>query len=508
MPFNNLSSKLFRHPARNLLVCLALLSTISGGQPCWAQPGNSGGQDQETLRQLRDQLQQLQNRLDRVPESNMGQRVKSIGSTTFPTTNVVPEQVLQLRLYDLSDLFVVSPHYPARFANLNSASVASQNAGEYSHRGGGLGGGGLGGGGFGGGGGTFRIAPEPNVYPFSGRQGGAGMAASVSLSSAQVSMDQLIQAIQRMVAPNRWGDGDDDARIETLGNTLLITATEDMHRQIANLIDLFREQWGKRRTITIKTFWVRGSKMEGERLLDRETQETIGAGVVNEQRWSEFIEAAERDQRVVFSATLTGHNNQTLHAVSGRHQLITLTGEPITQTTIQLNAEGDQIAKARKPVGIAPVRNLVHLGPQFQATGLATRGGNFVILDLHAQFVEPVKDPRAGEVIRFNNGDGTELELELEHGTYRSSHFSSTVRCPKEQVILAGAMTFENSPIGNQANPFGEQSDYPNLLLFVKTTIHTIEEDTSDWSQQPSQDETPKTEQQEPESGNAAAESR
>jgi len=48
---------------------------------------------------------------------------------------------------------------------------------------------------------------------------------------------------------------------------------------------------------------------------------------------------------------------------------------------------------------------------------------------------------------------------------------NTTLRCPKEQVVLAGSMTLD---------PNSDQ-EHPNIYVFVKTMVHTITEDKSDW---------------------------
>ena len=52
-----------------------------------------------------------------------------------------------------------------------------------------------------------------------------------------------------------------------------------------------------------------------------------------------------------------------------------------------------------------------------------------------------------------------------------ADQIGTTVRCPKEQVVLAGSMTYD----------VNADSDQPDLYLFVKVAVHTITEDKSDW---------------------------
>ena len=228
----------------------------------------------------------------------------------------------------MSDLFAGSPSYPAVMPNdLNEPGRMIGRPGPSLS--GGFGGGGLGGGGLGGSGGAFRVPPAPPGAPRPVTQ----YAGSLSMRATQVSIDQLVNTIKATVEPDRWGTNRDNAKIEKLGNTLLITASDDMHHQINNLLNLFREHWGKRRTISIQTYWVQADATDTADLLDQKSNDEVGAGVVSADRWKAFVEKAKTEKRFVYSATLTGHNNQTLHAVSGRQRQLTLDAETFETTT-------------------------------------------------------------------------------------------------------------------------------------------------------------------------------
>ena len=451
---------------------------------------------QKQLLTLQHQLASIQDQQQPVPFEN-NSRVKSVGSQRVKK---VPETVfdasLHIRLYDLSDLFAVSPSYPAMMPNdlaLNSSMFSSDRRG-FSRSGIGQGGGVGGGAGMGGmgGGGVFSIPPEPpRTAPQPKRlpqPQPKQEAASLNTRSAQVSMDQLVNTVKETVEPEMWGSGRDDAKVQFLGNTLLITATEDMHTQINNLLNLFREHWGKRRTITIQTYWIRAGAADAADLLDQKSTNEVGAGVVNASKWDKFIESAKEEKRFAYSAALTGHNNQTLHALSGQQRQLTLDAIPFETTSAQAWFENiddmepfggsmdededlDYFNRTRKIVGFRPVRQSFHNGAAIQVTPLATRGGNFVILDVHAKANELTSEKEKKPSVFVHINETEKAEVELDHGNYVSYRLNTTVRCPKEQIVLAGGMTYD--PSANE--------EHPNLYLFVKASVHTITEDESDW---------------------------
>lgn len=294
----------------------------------------------------------------------------------------------------------------------------------------------------------------------------------MNLEAAQVSMNQLVAAIQATVSPRKWGDDEDEAKIQFLGNTLLISANNDMHNQITNLLNLFREHWGKLRTISVQSYWIRASVTEARDLLSDETAKEVGAGVVAKERWNKFLEESKTEKRLAYSVTLTGHNNQTLHAISGRQKQLTLDATPFESTTLLMHPENGD-TESTSVVGFKPVRFPFHSGAAIQVTPLATRGGNFVILDMHAKVNELMEDETAQPqaVFAYINNSEVKAEVKIDSAEYIAYRMSTTVRCPKDQVVLAGGMTYDTT----------SDSDQPNLFLFVKVSVHTIDEDKSDW---------------------------
>lgn len=447
-------------------------------------------QNENELAKLQQQVEQLQAQLKRRANRSSddenslkaSERVRNVGQQIVrraPRGTYEQDIALQIRLYDLSDLFAVSPNYPATVPNELEArrqffANAPSNQRQMS-----------GGGGFGGGGGgVFSIPATQFAAPIQESQ-------NLNMQSAQVTLDQLVGTIKETVKPEMWGKTPTSARIKFLGNTLLITATEEMHTQINHLLNLFREHWGKRRTVSVQTWWIRADHGAASELIDQATSEKIGAGVVDKGRWKEFFRKAKEANSLAYSATLTGHNNQTLHAVSGKQVSLTIDADPYETNDIQwhvkdfdnLDAEPADLeaddhlvsenygflGQQKKIIGFRPLRARFHSGAAVQLTPLATRGGNFVILDLQAKLNELVPNDRRVK-IAVDQGE-KETSIELDNTDYQTCRFSSTLRCPKDQVVLAGSMTFKP----------GEDGETSEILIFVRTLVHTIAEDQSDW---------------------------
>lgn len=463
----------------------------------------AAGQD-DPYENLKRQVEELQAKLDQTSNQNSekatfqeDERVRDVGRQIIKRRREesIDDIALQIRLYDLSDLFAASPSYPAKLPReLGPGSSLFANRPAQQR---GSGGGGFGGGGMGGGGGVFCISPTVSLLnPPSGKDG------NLNMQSAQVTLDQLVTTIKETVKPEMWGSSNTSARIKFLGNSLLITATEDMHLQINNLLNLFREHWGKRRTISIQAYWVRADHGVAEDLFDAEATANVGAGVVSKEKWAEFFTKARADKQVIYSATLTGHNNQTLHALSGKQVRLTVDAKPFRESSTTFwvedakellkvddgehpfgehdNEDEDEtlglnlLKKSRRIVGFTPVQTNFHNGAAIQVTPLATRGGNFVILDLQAKINELVggKSPEKNERIFLDESE-KKHELELDNLDFVACRFNSTLRCPKDEIVLAGSMTFDPSA----------SEEKPEVYLFVRASVHTIKEDESDRKQ-------------------------
>ena len=462
----------FPNRINRLLLALSVVFAVIGAT------NRTASAQRQNVEQLQKQMREIQRQLNRISDdenpfgedSGTNRRVKSVGSQRTRKPVVVPDDdELLIRLYDLSDIFVSSPNYPAQAPTDLGANGLLFRQGQSNFQSSSSGGGGFGGGG---GGGVFNIAPRATAILPSPRN-----ADQTGLQSSQVSLDQLVSAIQQTVSPDKWGDDEDEARVQLLGNTMLITADSGMHDQINNLLNLFRGHWGKLRTISIQTYWIRDDEGKAKSLLTGEHQEATGAGVVDEERWTKFLESAQAEDRLAFSATLTGHNNQTVHTLSGRQRQIIVDATPIESVTFHKEPENDDgesmTSEARKTIGFRPVHKNVHDGAAIQVTPMATRGGNFVVVDLHArvnEFIKPAEDAPQPSIYAYTES-GEKAEVKLGSSEYIAYRLNTTIRCPKEKVVLAGSMTFDSN----------SSVDQPNLYLFVRATIHTIQEDKSDW---------------------------
>ena len=156
-----------------ILFCLQLNARAQ------AQPGDQLSDLQSQLKRLQDKIEKIQS-----SEDPFDSRVRSVGRQRVQPPLPVSDTTLSIRFYDLSDIFSVSPQYPAVRPDEYSAFGQSFFPSSDSA---------VSGGGFGGGGGVFSIPPAQQ------------QAQTMNLDAARVSVDSLVEAVQRSVEPGKWG---------------------------------------------------------------------------------------------------------------------------------------------------------------------------------------------------------------------------------------------------------------------------------------------------------------
>lgn len=426
---------------------IAIIISVSGAEVQAQADGD--------IESLQRQLKQLQSKISNIQTDSdpFGNRVRSVGRQRTVKPEPAPDELV-IRFYDLSDVFSIAPQYQAQTPtdfHSHSAPLFPIAVAGTSGR--------MSGGGFGGGGGGVFSFPSGPVGQRS---------QPTSVQAARVSVEALVGAVKQTVSPEEWEDTDGDASISILGNTLLISATEQMHEQIANLMDLFREQWGKLKTVAVEAYWIEATSSEITVLLESDLENPV-VGKVNDKKWNQFFSKAGEAKRIAYSASMCGQNGQTLHAVSGRRHFVVLDATPMYSSEGKREAVEDENVEYinRTIAGLHPVRSVFHEGAALQASPMATRGGKFVILDLHTRVNEYVDTGTEATKIVAQGKQEQPLSLDLESKPYVSYRLSTTVRCPNNSIVLAGGMTYDSS----------QETDQPNLYLFVKTAIHTIEED-------------------------------
>jgi hypothetical protein len=374
-------------------------------------------------------------------------------------------------IYDLGDLFAMAPLYPAMTNDLGSSRLARPlfpmgTGGSPSGMGmsGAAGFGGMGGGA---GGGMFNLPQRPlraaelplhvlpQIVDFSGAQAG----------SSRTSLDQLIEAIQATISPDSWTDAGGECSIAPLGTSLLIYATEPMHKNIEALFVSFRERWGSLRTISVRVQWLWLSDAELLSLLvggddmPANPKEVPAYGAVDDEAWKKHLGNPDNkgDRREGYHAAITCTNGQTVHTVSGSQQVSIVKMIPVAF------ASGAGKA-AKQEVHYQPCLQVVQEGAALQITPTASRSGKYLSVDVRSRVLEILDDGRPEKDERVASQNPQNVVAVMDRPLIANYRFSTTLRVPADRRMLVGGMTFEGRP---------EPGDR-GLYLFLKASVQEL----------------------------------
>jgi len=413
--------------------------------------------DDSKTEALRRQIESLQQQLDARQNEPKDTKVTRIG-----TARLRHESALVLRIYDLSDLFAVAPSYYAEFPREfgQQARLVFPIPGDDERLGaaggGGRAAGGVGGMGGGMGGGMFHV----------GDQSGS------AVPEMKVTLRDLISAITEVVQPDAWKENDGKASITALGNALLVSADEDVHSQVRDLLNLFRQRWGTLRTVSVQAWWLWLDDAQLKSLLldGAAAGGPKAFGLVSESAWNKLMQdlhGGKADpRRVGYRATLSCYNGQIVHVLSDAQRLAVTDVRPVV-----VPAEG---GTARPSVALQPEMSVVNEGAVLQMRPIANISGKTVVLDIHSRVnvrrdARPSDQPREKPIEPAGSAKGSEIVAPLVDCNLQilTNRLSTTLRVPVGQRMLVGGMTFEEEPIP------GERS----LYLFVRCSVQELRND-------------------------------
>jgi hypothetical protein len=395
------------------------------------------------------------------------------------------EEVMILRMYDLSDLFAPAPQYLAQqTSDLSQTERPLFPVVQAPSVGAGYGYGAMGhGGGYGAG-------------PYGGEGGGGyAEAATNNLSAAQTTVESLIDAIRTTIAPQAWDSVGGPASIAVLGNALLISANPDMHEQIDSLLNLFRQKWGSLRTVSVSAYWIWLTDGELAELLQqgagknsspdaadksepapREAakseptalvaggpagHEEVSAvsrtafGAVSDAAWERLLQQADaaNDRPGGYRAVVTCYNGQTVHTISGGQTVLVTGMTPVVG------------GGSENGVGYTPNIAIVQQGAALQVTPITTSNGKYVVLDIHSR-VNMLRNskPDVAQPAPASTNTPAGVVAAIDRPRLMTHRLSTTLRVPVGQPTLIGGITFESEPKPGE----------PSLYLFVKIAVQEL----------------------------------
>jgi hypothetical protein len=415
--------------------------------------------------ELRLQIDALQRQLNKLETSQASptQRVTQLGATRQQRGS----PALVVRIYDLSDLFSISPAYTAAIGNdlgLTPRSLFPEAAASNSETGG------RGIGGMGGGGGFFAVRDELLLAQTSNGRGGSGQTVSTDVAaSAKTTINSLINSITTSIEPDSWEDLSGPGSIARIGTSLIIRNDSGVHEQIDALFTLLRQKWGTLRTVSINAWCLPLTDQQIAKLLPGSGKGKTGVegieayGIVNEAAWAEILGGrvqAEKKAGGGFRSVITCFNGQTVNTTSGSEEAVVNDIEMIVTRGTNNQPEGR--------VAYHPVVTPIHEGSSLQVTPLVNTSGKFVMLDVHSRVsVREPAIPGGRQVVHDDDQSPAAIVAALDHPRLVTQRLATTLRAPVDRVILVGAMSFSTKP----------QEDEAPLYLFLRATVQELRDD-------------------------------
>jgi hypothetical protein len=321
-------------------------------------------------------------------------------------------------------------------------------------------------------------AMGPNLSPQILPQMLGAEAASGTPDVARTSIDELIEAITKTISPSDWSEMGGRCSIAPLGNSLLISATKNIHGQLESLFAAFRKRWGTLRTVSVEAHWLWLTEEQFDRLLSDSRERSSGGdekifGLIDETPWKELrglLTQAGDDQPAGYQSVLTGFNGQTVSTVSGGLKRFIIDMIPVVGQ--EMNPASSALPS--QAVGYQPVTTTIQEGAALQVTPMVSTGGKYVTLDVHSRVLR-VQESRtpppavlpgmmaAPSVVR-------DLAAAVDRPQIENCHLATTLRIPEGRRMLVGGMTFESIP----------QPGQPNLYLFVKVQVQELRDDAAE----------------------------
>ena len=440
-------------------------STIFAAVLSFAITASVWGQGKSSqVDELRHQMEALQKQLNKLEtgQSSPTQKVTQLGATRQQRGN----PSLIVRIYDLSDLFSISPAYTAAIGNdlgLAPRSLFPEAAAGHADGGGGMGG-------MGGGGGFFAVKDEVLLAQAANGRGGAGQAISTDVAaSAKTTINSLVNSITTTIEPDSWEDLSGPGSIARIGTSLIIRNDAGVHDQIDALFTLLRQKWGTLRTVSINAWWLPLTEQQIVKLLPGNGKGKTGVegieayGVVEDTAWNDFLAGeAQPENRAGagFRSVITCYNGQTVSTTSGSEEAVVNDIELVLTRGTNNQPEGR--------VAYRPVVTPIQEGRSLQVTPLVNTSGKFVMLDVHSRV--SIREPAAPgrrPAARDDDQGPAAIVAAIDRPRIATQHLATTLRAPVDRVMLVGGMSFSAKP----------QGDEPPLYLFLRATVQELRDD-------------------------------
>jgi hypothetical protein len=418
------------------------------------------------------------------------------GGALVVTTPEEAEKTLTTKVYDVSSLLANSPDYPASRSNDlgdtdalfglppegNDTFACGFASGPL------LGGRCMGGSGAGSGangmgmGGMMNVTGQSGSSPNLPQRAAGGMGGSQQAPrgrSSPLDYDSLIDSITSTIKPTVWQDVGGSCSLAPFPSQqlLVVSASTDVHEDVAVYLDTLRRHVETRPQIRIEAHWLWLTEPELASLLGDQDKASPEAGdVVAEVAWKKLRQQKRDDadnaagdmvEMNAFEAILKGQNGQLISGVSGRQTRVMVTLIPVVG-----QIDGKPLGEAPQPaaVGYQAVCRTIQEGGALEVRPCVVAEGKEILLDLRSRFVQrednpdaKPQTPTAGVAAGANSPSANMVQAvaaAVDRPVIHHYRLESTLRVPVGRRVLVGGLTYGDP-----------SADETNLYLFVKATV-------------------------------------
>lgn len=367
---------------------------------------------------------------------------QAVASTKSTTASAAPRgETYVLRTYEVGDLVFNVPDYPYTGPGNSTSSQAIAMPG------------------LGGVGGMGGIAPGP---------GPRGMSEP---SAARITMDDLRRVLLTLVAPDSWEQGGGgcgapmgfgpgvgirpptptppcgQGELQSLGDTLIVRQTPEVHRQIADLLEQLRQGSGRRQTVAVDARWLVLDSDDLDRLTARDQQ---GRLKVDSRVLAEFTR-----RPTSIRGLMNCFSGQLVYMIGGTRRNVVSSYVPVVGSmdlprpseTRLASRGGARITYAQmgpdvnlahqSSVGYQPIVHNLIFGMVLEIRPTLIPGAERAVVDLRSLMTSPGGTTDASQPDR-----GGPLVPQVEQLSTETQEMATTMSVPLGEPVLVGGLTY------------------------------------------------------------------
>jgi hypothetical protein len=279
--------------------------------------------------------------------------------------------------------------------------------------------------------------------------GAPGMAPPGQPKPPATTVEAIAQLIRDTIVPESWAENGGRANVRAFGRSLIVTQTDDAHKQIRALLEQLQTEAAPSRMVAVRAYWL---------LLEPKDLPTLGDRAKAEKKSAAMLEVPGElvNENTIYSQGQTlCFNGQTVHISSGRGRTVVTGASPVV---------------GQSSVGYQFSTEVVQNGVALQVKPDVTPDGKSAVLDLQSIVSElpeakSTTAPSAGfadDGAMLGQASNRTIDTPI-HAIDRvnvvAQQFRTTVRIPLDKKIIIGGMTMEPNIAGGSSR---------NLYLVVE----------------------------------------